>query len=133
MFGKKFTDAKIRDSIINQDLKVYKYLDKKFRPKTVAHVKANSGSVADADELYNQVIFQIYLNIENRSYKTKEDKFAAYFTQIMQNRWIDTFKQRNRKRKIDITELSPNLEIEDGVSFLSDKSEVEINNTICLN
>lgn len=37
----------------------------------------------DADELYNIVIFQIYLNIENGKYQVKEEKFGAYFTQNM--------------------------------------------------
>jgi len=94
MFARKLTDLQIKEGILNQDLKVYKYLDKKFRPKTITHVKANSGSGADADELYNLVIFQIYKNIENGKYQVEEGKFVAYFARVMQNKWKDILRKR---------------------------------------
>jgi len=104
MFAKKLTAQEIKEGILNCDLIVYKYLDKNFRYKTIAHVKANTGIQADADELYNDVIFQIYLNIENNKY-IAEDKFEAYFMSIMRNKWIDILRHRKRKRKINTTEL----------------------------
>lgn len=105
MFAKKWTDQQIKEGILNCDLKVYKYLDKKFRAKTTMHVKANSGNGHDADELYNDVILQIYHNIENGKYETEEGKFDAYFMRIMKYKWIDKLRQRNRKRQLDTTGL----------------------------
>jgi len=105
MFTKKLTDQQIKEGISKCDLSVYKYLDKKFRSKTNTHVKANSGNEHDADELYNDVILQIHLNIENGKYETEEGKFGAYFMRIMKNKWIDKLRHRNRKRQLDTTEL----------------------------
>jgi len=105
MFTKKWTDQQIKEGISNCDLSVYKYLDKKFRSKTMAHVKANSGNEQDADELYNDVILQIHLNIENGKYEMEEGKFGAYFMRIMKYKWIDKLRHRNRKRQVNTTEL----------------------------
>jgi len=104
MFTRKLTDQQIKEGIAACDLKVYKYLDKKFRPKTIIHVKANAGNEQDANELYNDVLLQIYLNIENDKY-TAEGKFEAYFMSIMRNKWIDIIRHRKRKRKVNTTEL----------------------------
>jgi len=105
IFTRKLTDLEIKEGILNCDLQVYKYVDKKFRSKTIAHVKANSGIQADADELYNDVIMQVYLNIENGKYVIEEGKFDAYFMRIMKYKWIDKLRHRNRKRQVNTTEL----------------------------
>jgi len=110
IFTKKLTDIQIKEGILNCDLQVYKYLDKKFRPKTTAYVNVNSGSATEADELYNEVIWRIYQNIEQGKYEAEQGKFAAYFTRIMQNKWNDKLRYRKRKRQIETTELTPIVE-----------------------
>jgi len=132
MFARKLSDVQIKEGIFTQDLKVYKYLDKKFRPKTIAHVKANTGTVADADALYNQVLFQIYLNIENGKYQVEEGKFAAYFTRVMHYRWKDILRQRKRKRTIKTTELEVNLEVAEDELYPLEGDFTEANNATCL-
>lgn len=110
IFAKKLTDLQIKEGILQCDLKVYKYLDKRFRPKTVAHVKANSGSMMDAEELYNSVVWQIYQNIEEGKYEVEEGKFGAYFARIMQYKWKDVLRYRNRKKQVNTTELTSVVE-----------------------
>jgi len=117
MFTKKLTAHEIKQGILQRDLKVYKYLDKKFRHKTIAYVNTNNGNEQDADELYNDVIWQIYLNIENGKY-TINGEFGNYFTSILKNKWIDKIRHRTRKRQISTTGLTTVIEnntiIDDG-------------------
>lgn len=124
MFKRKPTDLEIKEGILKGDLKIYKYLDKQFRAKTVAHVKSNTGNEHDADALYNDVIWQIYQNIEDGKYEVLEGKFGGYFTCIMQNKWKDVLRYRHRKRQIYSTELTPVIEnntISEAETILVDK------------
>lgn len=118
-FTRKLTDQQIKEGIATCDLKVYKYLDKKFRPKTIIHVKANAGNEQDANELYNDVLMQIYLNIDNGKY-TAEGKFEAYFMTIIRNKWYDILRHRNRKRRVKTTELDTRKHFQ-----ISDEDRVE--------
>jgi len=131
MLTRKLTDQKIKEGILSQDLKVYKYLDKKFRQKIIMHVKANSGNEHDADELYNDVIMQIYLNIENGKYTTEEGKFDAYFMRIMKYKWIDKLRYLNRKRKVNTTEL--NVVTENQAIYEEQvEPDHELTNAVCM-
>lgn len=131
MFTRKLTDQQIIEGIKACDLKVYKFLDKKFRAKTITHVKVNSGNEHDAVELYNDVILQIYMNIENDKYEVDENKFDAYFTRIMKNKWIDKLRYRNRKRQVNTTKLD--VIIHPQVAYVEPaESTRELKNAACV-
>lgn len=93
---------------MNRDLKIYKYLDANFRWKTINHVRKNSGTKEDGEELYNDVLCNIYLNIERGKYNPDKGTFQSYFMQVMRNRWNNCL--RKRKGLADTTELNEVIE-----------------------
>jgi len=96
MFGKKYTTEETIKGLMSGSPTVYKYLDAIFRKKVIQHVCSNSGSREDGEELYQDVIFEIYLNIEQGKFEVNKGKFDAYFMTIARRRWIDRLRKRNK-------------------------------------
>ncbi len=94
MFLKKYTARAIMEGILNRDLKIYKYLDANFRWKTINYVRKNSGTKEDGEELYNDVLCNIYLNIERGKYDPDKGTFQSYFMQIARNQWHHCLRKR---------------------------------------
>lgn len=105
MSGDNYNDEDIIKGIITLDPKIYEYLDEKYREEVIQHVCRNSGSTEDGEEHYQDVIFEIYLNIDEGKYDLNiSKKFHNYFWMIAKRRWID--KLRKRKNTIDTDELN---------------------------
>ncbi len=112
MFGKKYTTKEIIKGLMSGNPEVYKYLDATFRKKIIQHVCSNSGSREDGEELYQDVTFEIYLNVEQGKFEVNKGKFEAYFMTIARRRWIDKLRKRNK--------LIPTTPIEASVQQISD-------------
>ncbi len=108
MFLKKYTAHAIMEGVLNRDLKIYKYLDANFRWKTINYVRKNSGTKEDGEELYNDVLCNIYINIERGKYDPDKGTFQSYFMQIMRNQW--NYCLRKRKKLEDTVELDEVVE-----------------------
>ena len=48
------------NGLLSGDPDIYKYLDQSFRKNVIRHVCSNSGSIQDGEELYQDVVFEIY-------------------------------------------------------------------------
>jgi len=99
----KPTNHQITKGILNHKIKIYTYLDKKYRPIAIAHVRANSGTKEDGEELYDDVLLKIYDNIKKDKYDPDGGSFDGYFKKIMRGKWID--KLRKIEKDINTTEL----------------------------
>lgn len=98
----QYNKKEIIHGIINFDKELYKHLDTMYREKVVWHVIKNSGTREDGEELYNDTIFEIYLNIERGRYSADgTGTFGGYLMTIVRSRWVD----RLRKRKLSFEEL----------------------------
>jgi len=113
MLFKKYTAEVIMEGILNRDLKIYKYLDANFRWKTINHVRKNSGTTEDGEELYNDVLCNIYLNIERGKYDPTKGTFQSYFMQVMRNRWHNCLRKRKGlQNTVAINEVIENTHTE---------------------
>lgn len=108
MFLKKYTAQAIMEGILNRDLKIYKYLDSNFRWKTINYVRKNSGTKEDGEELYNDVLCNIYLNIECGKYDPDKGAFQGYFMQIMRNQWYQCLRKRKGLNIVELDEVIEN-------------------------
>lgn len=109
MFLKKYTAHAIMEGILNRDLKIYKYLDANFRWKTINHVRKNSGTKEDGEELYNDILCNIYINIERGKYDPNKGTFQSYFMQIMRNRWNNCLRKRKEiENTLELNEVIEN-------------------------
>lgn len=107
-FMSKYNKKEIIDGIINLDKEIYKYLDATYRENVIQHVLSNSGMREDGEEHYQDVIFEIYLNIKRGRYTADgSGTFEGYLMTIMRGRWIDKL----RKHKPNFEPLPPNPEI----------------------
>ena len=118
MFSKKYTAHAIMEGILSKDLKIYKYLDANFRWKTINYVRKNSGTNEDGEELYNDVLCNIYLNIERGKYDPDKGTFQSYFMQIMRNQWNYCLRKRRKlESTIELDEVientHPDTEVDD--------------------
>lgn len=103
MFKKEFTSEEIVAGLLAFNPKIYKYLDAVYRKNVINHVRSNSGAREDGEELYQDVVFEVFLNIEQGKYKMELSKFSTYFMMIARNRWTD--KLRKRRSAIHTTPL----------------------------
>jgi len=105
----KYNKKEIIHGIITEDEEMYKYLDAKYRNIVIKHVCDNSGLRQDGEELYQDVILEIYRNIKRGKYNANGDgTFEGYFWTIARRKWIDKL----RKRKPDFVD-PPSGEIPD--------------------
>jgi RNA polymerase sigma-70 factor (ECF subfamily) len=111
MFRKKYHSCEIIKGLISGEPAIYRYLDATFRPKVIKYVCSNSGVLQDGEELYQDVVFEVYINVERNKYDVSKSKFCTYFMMIARNRWID--KLRKKQRTINTVSLAEsNYQIE---------------------
>lgn len=103
MFKKEFTSEEIVAGLLSFDSKIYKYLDSVYRKNVIKYVRSNSGVREDGEELYQDVVFEVFLNVEQGKYRSELSKFSTYFMMIARNRWTD--KLRKRRVVTDTTSL----------------------------
>lgn len=103
MLRKEYTTEEIMQGLMSNNPAIYRYLDAVYRPKVTKYVRRNSGTHEDGEEVYQDVIYEIYLNIEQGKFKANKGKFEAYFMTITRRRWIDKIRKKNSL--IDTTPL----------------------------
>jgi len=103
----KYSDDEIVKGIIGHDPYVYEYLDRLYHDKVLQYVRRNSGTKEEGEEHYQDVIFEIYLIIDQGRYNKKSMRsFVQYFWLIAKNRWIDKLRKR---KGVYTSELSEKL------------------------
>ncbi len=95
MSKNKHSDKDIINGIVTVAPEIYEYLDKMYREEVIQHVRRNSGSTEDGEEHYQDVIFEIYLNIDGGRYGLNTPKtFDQYFWMLVKRRWIDQLRKK---------------------------------------
>jgi len=118
MSNNNYNDKDIIKGIITLDPTIYEYLDEIYRQEVIRHLHRNSGSTEDGEEHYQDVIFEIYLDIDEGRYDSNLPRtFHQYFWLIAKRRWID--KLRKRKNTIHTNQL------DELVMQIADKNETE--------
>lgn len=127
MFRKEYTSEEIVAGLMSFDPKIYKYLDSVYRKNVIKHVRSNSGVKEDGEELYQDVVFEVFLNVEQGKYKIELSKFSTYFMMIARNRWTD--KLRKRKKVTDTTSLQ-DTPLQNTLTDETDKANQDYNNRL---
>lgn len=117
MFRKKYTSEEIIAGLLSHDLKIYRYVDAEYRSGVIRYVRRNSGSLEQAEELYQDAMYKVYVNVERGKYDSERGKFGAYFMTIARSAWLTKLRQRNKL--IDITSM------DDSFVQISDLDEAE--------
>lgn len=95
MISNKYGDNDITTGIVGHDPIIYQYLDRLYYRKVIQFVRQNSGTTEEGEEHYQDVIFEIYLIIDQGRYDNASTRtFAQYFWIVTKNRWIDKLRKR---------------------------------------
>jgi len=101
------TNQEIANGILNYDIKIYRYLDKIYKPRTIRHIKSKAGTKEEGEELYNDILLKLYHIIKHNKYDPSGgSSFLTYFMAVTDNAWIDQLRKKKRKSTIQTTELS---------------------------
>lgn len=60
------------------------------------YILQNSGSVSDAQDVFQEGIAAAWLNLRSGKFNGSRDRFNAYVRQICKYKWIDTLRSGNR-------------------------------------
>jgi len=123
MFRKEYTTEAIMEGLMAHKPSIYNYLDTVYGPKVIKHVLKNSGTREDGEELYQDVLIEIYLNMEQGKFEADKGKFEAYFMTIIRRRWID--KIRRKPIDTDPIEESP-MQVSD--TDIAEQAEQDVYN-----
>lgn len=126
MFRKEYTIEAIMEGLMSDNPIIYRHLDAVYRPKVIKYVRKNSGTHEDGEELYQDVIFDVYLNMEQGKFDVNKGKFEAYFMTITRYRWIDKIRKQNKL--IDTTSLDVSDKHMSDTDF-AEQAEKDVYNT----
>ena len=97
MVFKYYPDKKVVKGIFNGDVKVYKYLDGRFRKTIIKYVK-NNGSLnprEDGNDLYQNTMLEIIKVVRDGRYR-ENWKFKKFFERVYKTRW---YRMVNAKKE----------------------------------
>jgi len=120
MFRKKYTSEEIIEGLLTHDVKIYRYVDAEYRPKVIRHVRRNSGSAEEGEELYQDTVYKVYVNVEQDKYDIELGEFGAYFMTIARRAWLN--KLRQLRRAINMTSMDDSYE---QISDIDEAEQVE--------
>ncbi len=61
-------------------------------------VKKNSGTIADAQDLFQNAMLELYLNLKTGKFKEQEKPLKNYFLMICLNKWRNHLRQNYKQR-----------------------------------
>jgi len=96
MFGRRYTSEEIVAGLLAHNHEMYRYVDAIYRPKVIRHVRRNSGSRQDGEDLYQETISIVYVSLEQGRYDANRGKFGAYFMGVVYNLWISKLNKAGR-------------------------------------
>ncbi len=106
MVERQLKQQEILDSIREGGQKGFQYLKNKMSTKIRQHVKRNSGSEADADDLFQEAAISLYLNIkEDKFVPQGEGSLEAYFMRICVLQWKNRLRKTKRLGEVELKEF----------------------------
>ncbi|MEL6811421.1 MAG: sigma-70 family RNA polymerase sigma factor [Bacteroidota bacterium] len=85
----------ILEHLVNGDSRVVSGLYDRVFPKVVSFVKNNRGTYSDAEEVFQDALYQIIVRAKVKKFEIKSS-FEAYLFTVCKNLW---FKELNKKKK----------------------------------
>lgn len=101
-----YSDERVIQGIKKGELKIYRYLYKRFHKQIIKHVRENSStnSEKDGEDLYQDTILEVIRLVRSGKYNDKWI-FGRTFERIYERRWLKILKERKRKPLSDIEKL----------------------------
>lgn len=101
----KHEDHRYIEALRNGDNQLLELLYQKHAPMVSRWVKQNSGSAADARDVFQEAILALYNKACDSSY-VLNCAIGGLLFQICKNKWIDQIRKRGNDQKVRIAELA---------------------------
>lgn len=96
------------DKLVNNDAETYKILYKVLLPKIIAYVRNNRGTSSDAEEVFQDALFQIIVRAKIKGVEIKSS-FEGYIFTVCKNLWLKELNNRKKEVRNDtVFELKAN-------------------------
>ncbi len=106
MDERQLSQAEILESIREGGHKGFQYLKNKMSAKIRQHVRKNSGSSVDADDLFQDAAISLYLNIKEGKFQPQnESSLEAYFMRICVFQWKSKLRKTKRLGEVELKEF----------------------------
>ncbi len=86
--------------LLSGDEKIIHTIYKKSLPAVIAFVKNNNGSYEDAEEIFQDALFQLTLRLKVRNFEIKST-FEGYLFTVCKNLWRKELNNRKKKVRND--------------------------------
>jgi RNA polymerase sigma factor (sigma-70 family) len=101
----KFTSEKIREGLLEKNPDVFRYLYRTYGGKIVAHVRKNSGSDEDAQEIIQTTMLNLWQAVRDGRYRD-EGKLDQYVYQLGANAWLEELRRRRNRPQSSLDEAT---------------------------
>ncbi len=81
--------------ILEGDELVIKFIYQKSLPAVIKYVNSNSGTVADAEDIFQEALIVIYEKLREENLQLKSSLFTFIFA-ICKNLWLKILRRKNR-------------------------------------
>lgn len=95
-----YSDEQVIEGIKARDRHVIRFIYSEYWEKVIRHVTINSGSVTEAEDIFQETILKVYTEIQKPDF-VLTGSFNAYFMCICRNNWIYAVKMKNKRNFID--------------------------------
>lgn len=85
-------------------------LYKNLYPKVELYVLKNSGSIDDAQDIFQEAVTAAWYNYRNNNLDFKNEKFEGYTFIIAKNKWIDVLRKNKKTNSFDLSIVPDNEE-----------------------
>ncbi len=96
------------DQLVNNDVEIYKLLYNILLPKVINYIRNNRGTSTDAEEIFQEALFQIVVRAKVKGIEIKTS-FEGYIFTVCKNLWIKELNNRKKEVRNDgVFELKAN-------------------------
>lgn len=96
-----YTQEKLIEAIRQNDEKVLKWIYQKNYPKVQQMVMANSGTIDQAKDIYQETFLAFWTNIKTKKFQPENGSaISGYIYQISKNKWLDTVRSQTFKKTV---------------------------------
>jgi len=85
------------DKLVNNDVETYKLLYNVLLPKVISYIRNNKGSLTDAEEIFQDALFQIIVRAKVKGLEITSS-FEGYIFTVCKNLWLKELN--NRKKEV---------------------------------
>lgn len=100
----EYTNDQYIDGIRRKDRVVMKAIYRAFFPAVARHIRNNSGTQNDAEDVFQNALMAMYVKVRDERLELTA-AFGTYLFQVCKNQWLN--RLRGKKRQSDVTVDDP--------------------------